>query len=152
MFEKGEIENYMNCIEGRFQDIEEKQVNGAYKVSYFCKKMTQIQKESKLAIQYTNKNARQMNQVEFQTQTGNLGQSILNTPTESSIMPQKLSSLDGSLIDQKMGMGAAPRVVRKKEEVSDLSGDIQVMNRFNDHLLQPHSSLKTLEKLESVDI
>ena len=93
-----------------------------------------------------------MNQVEFQTQTGNLGQSILNTPTESSIMPQKLSSLDGSLIDQKMGMGAAPRVVRKKEEVSDLSGDIQVMNRFNDHLLQPHSSLKTLEKLESVDI
>lgn len=60
--------------------------------------------------------------------------------------------MDGSLIDQKMGMGAAPRAVRKKEEISDLSGDIQVMNRFNDNLLQPNSSLKTLEKLESVDI
>jgi hypothetical protein len=82
-----------------------------------------------------------MKAVEFSTQGGNLGQSFLITPTESSSNPQKLSSLDGSLIDHKMG--AAPRVISKKVELSTASehNDIQVMNRFNDHQLNNNSSL-----------
>lgn len=51
-----------------------------------------------------------MKSIEFQPKNGNLGQSILRTPTESS--RPKITSLDGSLLDQKMGAK-----MKKKEEI-----------------------------------
>jgi hypothetical protein len=85
-----------------------------------------------MQIHFTKKSNAHMKNVDFIPQTGNLGQSILKTPTESSYMPLKLSSLDGSLIDQKMG--AAPLMKARKEEATESDqGDIQIINRFNDH-------------------
>jgi hypothetical protein len=42
VFNRGEIENYMNSIQGRFQDIEENKFSDVYKCSLFCQKMTDI--------------------------------------------------------------------------------------------------------------